>query len=485
MYIYSAKIKIKKDTPLEDVNKQVRDKRFNLTCDEVVDIFKDIITMKFGRDELQFFKFDKSTQQHLRINDLKTGDSFTASCHFKGKFNQYNPGEINLLLQMMTKSIRFREEEAKKDLIASSGKWIKVSKWANTDGEIDSELLKAVEAKNHGGLDDWFKKEKWVDVSRPKKKGKGYEPCGRGDTSKGKKPVCTPANKAKNLTEKERKNRVRQKRQKEKEPNPDKKPNNTTYSPGAGGKSNVSNTARFKIVTSDKKHIMKWIEVNENPEFKGMHYLDMENPQSNYALSPEEIIKNQEVLREVQKDPKFDPNIKVDTLIDDMNYKIKISDNHNIRFFGSMIPLSDLRPAQPKFVKVALLGEEDEFPSTDISAMFSEKDDMISNMSKEIQEQSFKKLVEILTDQMGLSGPDTLSISSIKNYQNPVQEEMTEQEYITFIRHKNAVIRSMYKRASEGSDSKLYEILHKMILKGVNPFNYSDTVEVVREVLEK
>ena len=80
------------------------------------------------------------------------------------------------------------------------------------------------EGKNHGGLDDWFKKEKWVDVSRPKKKGK-YQPCGRGDTSKGKKPVCVPVNKAKNLSDKEKKNRVRQKRQKEKEPNPDKKPN--------------------------------------------------------------------------------------------------------------------------------------------------------------------------------------------------------------------------------------------------------------------
>ena len=66
----------------------------------------------------------------------------------------------------------------------------------------------SVEAKNHGGLDDWFKKEKWVDVSRPKKKGKGYEACGRGDTSKGKKPVCTPANKAKNLSEKERKKSI-------------------------------------------------------------------------------------------------------------------------------------------------------------------------------------------------------------------------------------------------------------------------------------
>ncbi len=106
------------------------------------------------------------------------------------------------------------------------------------------------EAKNHGGLDDWFKKEKWVDVARPKKKGK-YQPCGRGDTSKGKKPVCVPVNKAKNLSDKERKNRVRQKRNKEKEPNPDKKPNVTKYSPGAGGKSNVSSTQDHNIKFSN------------------------------------------------------------------------------------------------------------------------------------------------------------------------------------------------------------------------------------------
>jgi hypothetical protein len=33
-------------------------------------------------------------------------------------------------------------------------------------------------AKPKGGLSKWFK-EKWVDISRPKKKGK-YQPCGRG-----------------------------------------------------------------------------------------------------------------------------------------------------------------------------------------------------------------------------------------------------------------------------------------------------------------
>lgn len=41
--------------------------------------------------------------------------------------------------------------------------WVKVSE--NKEPEDD-----LVEAKNHGGLDDWFKKEKWVDVARPKKK---------------------------------------------------------------------------------------------------------------------------------------------------------------------------------------------------------------------------------------------------------------------------------------------------------------------------
>ena len=142
--------------------------------------------------------------------------------------------------------------------------------------EDETPRFRKVEAKskkrNHGGLDDWFHHEKWVDVSRPKKGG-GYEACGRGDTSKGKKPVCTPANKAKNLTQKERKNRIRQKRRKEKESNPDKKPNVTKYTEQAGGKSNVS-------------------------------------------------------------------------------------DNHNIRFVGSMIPLSELRPVQPRFIKIS--GIEDE-----------------------------------------------------------------------------------------------------------------------------
>jgi hypothetical protein len=100
---------------------------------------------------------------------------------------------------------------------------------------LRSILVKLVTAD----LRDWFKNEKWVDLRRPKKDG-GYEACGRGETTKGKKPVCTPANKAKNLSKKERSQRLKQKAKKEKEPNPDKKPNVTKYTPSAGGKSNIS-----------------------------------------------------------------------------------------------------------------------------------------------------------------------------------------------------------------------------------------------------
>jgi hypothetical protein len=117
-----------------------------------------------------------------------------------------------------------------------------MSKWLIED---DNEPM-----EREADLRDWFKKEKWVDLRRPKKGG-GYEACGRGDTSKGKKPVCTPANKAKNIDKKERTQRLKEKSKKEKEPNPDKKPNVTKYSPSAGGKSNVSSAQDHNIKFSN------------------------------------------------------------------------------------------------------------------------------------------------------------------------------------------------------------------------------------------
>jgi hypothetical protein len=115
------------------------------------------------------------------------------------------------------------------------------------------ERFRKVEAKRSkmhpGGLKDWVENEKWVDIRRPKKGG-GYEPCGRNDTTKGKKPVCVPSNKAKSLDKKEIKNRKRQKARKEREPNPGKKPNTTKYTEQAGGKSNVSNSNNIRFIGS-------------------------------------------------------------------------------------------------------------------------------------------------------------------------------------------------------------------------------------------
>ena len=65
-------------------------------------------------------------------------------------------------------------------------------------------------AKPKGGLTKWFK-EKWVDISRPKKGG-GYKPCGRKTAKKGKYPKCVPASKAASMTPAQRKSAIRRKR---------------------------------------------------------------------------------------------------------------------------------------------------------------------------------------------------------------------------------------------------------------------------------
>jgi hypothetical protein len=223
--------------------------------------------------------------------------------------------------------------------------------------EDETPRFRKVEAKskkkNHGGLDDWFHHEKWVDVSRPKKDG-GYEACGRGDTSKGKKPVCTPANKAKNLTHKERKNRIRQKRHKEKESNPDKKPNVTKYTEQAGGKSNVSN-------------------------------------------------------------------------------------NHNIRFIGSMIPLSELRPVQPRFVKISAIEDEDlekapfEIPTSPIEDERENFHDEINNISGNHPALNYiialYKMIEDNLYEMG----DKKTIDALKSLDINVGNERFDQYYHNLI----------------------------------------------------
>ena len=65
-------------------------------------------------------------------------------------------------------------------------------------------------AKTRGGLTKWFK-EKWVDISRPKKGG-GYQPCGRKKAGSKKYPKCVPASKAARMTPAERRSAIRRKR---------------------------------------------------------------------------------------------------------------------------------------------------------------------------------------------------------------------------------------------------------------------------------
>ena len=68
-------------------------------------------------------------------------------------------------------------------------------------------------AKPSGGLTKWFKKEKWVDISAPKKGG-GYEKCGRSKAKGSKRgyPKCVPSAKAKTMTKAQIRSAVKRKR---------------------------------------------------------------------------------------------------------------------------------------------------------------------------------------------------------------------------------------------------------------------------------
>tara|TARA_Y100001972_G_scaffold127027_1_gene182566 strand:+ start:292 stop:573 length:282 start_codon:yes stop_codon:yes gene_type:complete len=67
--------------------------------------------------------------------------------------------------------------------------------------------------KGKGTLNNWFKKEKWVDISAPKKGG-GYEKCGRKSAKKSKRgyPKCVPQAKANRMTKSQIKSAVARKR---------------------------------------------------------------------------------------------------------------------------------------------------------------------------------------------------------------------------------------------------------------------------------
>jgi hypothetical protein len=213
-----------------------------IKIDEIVDMVKDFSKQNEGifddiiisddRNHNNKTFFDSRFPSHPHNKEF-SGINYHSAANPRGVF----PAAVNQLCKFLRMAYTLRVgsqvlEEMKETTAAP--------KWRIVEAKLDKEA----------DLREWFKKEKWVDLRRPKKDGKGYEPCGRGDTSKGKKPVCTPANKAKNINKKERTQRLKEKAKKEKEPNPDKKPNVTKYSPGAGGKSKASDSHNIRFVGS-------------------------------------------------------------------------------------------------------------------------------------------------------------------------------------------------------------------------------------------
>jgi hypothetical protein len=389
--IHFAKIKI---DSIENLVDYLQQRKFNIKINEIINAIQ-----AFSRNNNGLFDDIEIYQQKTHSNYIFVDTKFPNN-KFAG-INAHNVGNKGgVFPAAVSQLIRF----LKMAYILRVGSEV-------LDEQIEDEeppKFRKVEAKRSkmhpGGLKDWVENEKWVDVRRPKKNG-GYEPCGRNDTSKGSKPVCVPSNKAKSLDKKELENRKRQKAKKEKESNPGKKPNTTTYTEEAGGKSNVSN-------------------------------------------------------------------------------------NNNIRFIGSMIPLSELRPIEPRFVKIALMGEEDEIPSTDISNLFSESDKEVD----EVVDKVIKSATRILGNMFegGLTGPGDVGStksSSLSNFLSEIKDadvsQMDEKSYLRFVKITGQIKRIIYKQAVDNNDSRMHEIAHKMLLNGTNPFSSSDIAEIVREVVNK
>ena len=62
--------------------------------------------------------------------------------------------------------------------------------------------------------------------------------------------------------------------------------------------------------------------------------------------------------------------------------------------------------------------------------------------------------------------------------------EMSEPEYLKYVKITNLMKRGIYKQAVDNNDSRMHEIAHKMLLKGTNPFSHSDIAEIAREVIK-
>lgn len=157
-----------------------------------------------------------------------------------------------------------------------------------------------------------------------------------------------------------------------------------------------------------------------------------------------------------------------------------------IKFCSSQLPSF----AKAKFVKVALMGEEDEIPSTDISSLFTESDKEVD----EIVEKVIKSATRILGSMFsgGLTGPGDIGSNesaSLSNFLSEIMDadvsQMDEKEYLKYVKIIGQIKRVIYKQAVDNNDSKMHEIAHKMMIKGTNPFSHSEIAEIVREMVNR
>lgn len=156
-----------------------------------------------------------------------------------------------------------------------------------------------------------------------------------------------------------------------------------------------------------------------------------------------------------------------------------------IQFNKSQLPSL----VNPKFIRVALLGEEDDERTTDISSMFDNSENEVEETTNTLLSMASSLVASKL--ELGMSGPglpgeEEISTSElIEKLANPVKEEMTEREYLRYVKLAVFVRRAIYNETLEDGNKKLNKIVYKMHRNNCNPFSYADVSKIVREELQK
>jgi hypothetical protein len=156
-----------------------------------------------------------------------------------------------------------------------------------------------------------------------------------------------------------------------------------------------------------------------------------------------------------------------------------------IRFSGSQLPSL----GKPQFVKIALMGEENEIPSTDISHLFTESDKEVDEIVGKVIKSATRILGSMFSG--GLTGPGDVGSgsASLSNFLSEIMDadvsQMDEKDYLKYIKIIGQIKRVMYKQAVDNNDSQMHEIAHKMMIKGTNPFSHSEIAEIVREMVSR